>query len=34
VDAYRKGDKHVTLYKKELDETLRVEVGGQGTLPG
>ena len=27
ADAYRKGDKHIALYKRELDETLRVEVG-------
>ncbi|MFZ5632891.1 MAG: DNA recombination protein RmuC [Bacillota bacterium] len=35
AEAYRKGDKHISLYKRELDETLRIEVGGgQGTLPG
>lgn len=35
ADAYRKGDKHIALYKRELDETLKLEVGGhQGSLPG
>lgn len=35
LDAYRKGDKHVGLYKRDLDETLRIEVSGQqNTLPG
>lgn len=24
-EAYRKGDKHIALYKRELDETLRIE---------
>lgn len=35
AESYRKGDKHISLYRRELDETLRVEVGGQKeSLPG
>lgn len=35
ADAYRKGDKHIVLYKRDLDETLRIEdVGDRKELPG
>ncbi|MFZ5646516.1 MAG: DNA recombination protein RmuC [Bacillota bacterium] len=33
AEAYRKGDRHIALYKRELDETLRIEVGDRKDLP-
>jgi len=30
-EAYRKGDRHIGLFKRELDETVRIEVSGEVT---